>query len=75
MKEMYLQKQKEKPRKGIETFLPKVKDKEVEIVLNSGVSFRAKLIAFSKYEILVEMPETKKQIIIFKHSIFSINIS
>jgi sRNA-binding regulator protein Hfq len=74
MKEVYLQKQKEKP-KGIETFLPKVKDKEVEIVLNNGVSFRAKLLAYSKYEILVELLETKKQIIIFKHSIFSINIS
>jgi sRNA-binding regulator protein Hfq len=75
MKEIYIQKQKEKPRsKGIETFLPKVKDKEVEIVLNSGVSFKAKLIAYSRYEILVELPETKKQMIIFKHSIFSINI-
>jgi sRNA-binding regulator protein Hfq len=75
MKEIYIQKQKEKPRKGIETFLPKVKDKEIEITLMNGLTFKAKLLAYSKYEILVELIETKKELIIFKHGILSINLN
>jgi sRNA-binding regulator protein Hfq len=72
VKEIYIQKQKEK-KKGIETFLPRILNKEVEIILlKEGASFKAKILAFSKYELLIEMPETKKKMILFKHSIFSI---
>jgi sRNA-binding regulator protein Hfq len=74
VKEIYLQKQKEK-KKGIETFLPKVKDKEVEIILlKEGASFRAKILAFSKYELLIELSNGKKMIL-FKHSIFGISLN
>lgn len=71
---MYNQKfiKKEK-KKGIESFLPKLLDKEIEITLNNGASFKAKLLGFSKYEIKIELLNTKKEMILFKHAILSIN--
>jgi len=67
---MYLQ--KEKKTKKIESFLPKLKDQIIEITLMNGLTFKAKLLGYSRFEILIELLSSKEELIVFKHSILSI---